>query len=291
MASNKPNPADLPILKLNSRNPSVAFLRYLLSKPTPSGIFNLLDHAKTPPVFDRNLETDVRYFQATHLDQNGFFLEDDGIVGENTWWALLNPSGASQRSFIEGKIPHRIYGKRLKILETALKEYNYDVKEIPDNSNRGERIDLYTGGRAVAWCMKFVSYVLRQSEINVPWPKDEGGTNHCYRKAIAAGIFAETHSVGYFPAPGDLFMIQYGDGKGHVGFVLRVNYEGERLVSFNTIEGNAGNRIKIGLRFVDKEKHLVGFINVANDSLGANPPNDYEVGIINSKDKLDNRTR
>lgn len=284
------NPADLPILKFNSRNVNVAFLRYLLAKPTPTFAFNLLDYAKTPPTFDKELETDVKYFQATHLGPDGFFLEDDGIVGENTWWALLNPSGSSQRSFIDAKIPDRVYGTRLKILERAMKEYNYGVKEVPDNSNRGERIDLYTGGKAVPWCMKFVSYILRECEVRVPWDKYEGGTNSCYRKAVHAGIFSETSSVSYFPAPGDLFMIQYGDGKGHVGFVLRVNYDGDKLVSFNTIEGNAGNRVKIGLRFVNKEKNLVGFINVANDSLGMVRP-EYELGVIDSKDRLDGRTR
>ena len=47
-------------------------------------------------------------FQHCHLDEKGDWLEVDGIVGPVTLWALKNPSGQSQRSFIEATVPKGI---------------------------------------------------------------------------------------------------------------------------------------------------------------------------------------
>ncbi|MGD8523411.1 MAG: peptidoglycan-binding protein [Desulfobacterales bacterium] len=55
----------------------------------------------------------VIYFHETHLGPDGEFLETDGIVGDNTWWALENPSGEAQRSYIPGRRTTRRLGNRI----------------------------------------------------------------------------------------------------------------------------------------------------------------------------------
>jgi hypothetical protein len=48
---------------------------------------------------------------------------------------------------------------------------------------------------------------------------------------------------------------------GHIGFVLQVANDGN---SYNTVEGNCGNRIKIGRRDMG-DPLLRGFINIIGD--------------------------
>src|SRR4051812_10357214 len=64
--------------------------------------------AETPQEYTPALEECVRYFQRTHLGPDGTFLSVDGTVGEKTWWALLNASGAAQRSGVAPSIPARL---------------------------------------------------------------------------------------------------------------------------------------------------------------------------------------
>ena len=43
-------------------------------------------------------------------------------------------------------------------LDHALVELHFGVVEIPKGSNRGPRVDRYTGGRAEPWCGHFVAW-------------------------------------------------------------------------------------------------------------------------------------
>jgi hypothetical protein len=69
------------------------------------------------------------------------------------------------------------------------------------------------------------------------------------------------------PTPGDAFVILHEDPEtvdwctGHIGFVLQVAEDGK---SINTVEGNCGNRVKIGRRVLADPK-LRGFINIVGD--------------------------
>lgn len=82
--------------------------------------------------------------------------------------------------------------------------------------------------------------------------------------------YKQAHYVvrGYKPIPGDLFVMLYRNGggeltgSGHIGWVLRTDKA--ETTKFNTIEGNAGNRVKQGLRSM-AQGTLVGFINLFDD--------------------------
>ena len=66
--------------------------------------------------------------------------------------------------------------------------------------------------------------------------------------------------------PGDAFVILHKDPEdgwctGHIGFVLQVAEDGK---SINTVEGNCGNRVKVGRRELS-DPMLRGFINIVGD--------------------------
>ena len=86
----------------------------------------------------------------------------------------------------------------------------------------------------------------------------------------------------YVPRPGDAFVMLYkSDGgkerRGHIGYVLRVDPVTGR---FNTIEGNCGNRVKVGLRDYDDDPRIAGFINFYGD---AHMDILYELGVIEAQ--------
>jgi len=89
----------------------------------------------------------VCMFQASHLDADGKPLKVDGIVGPKTEFALQHPSGLKQVQTLE-TLPQNQRAANAKtevLLSTAMGEYKKNVHEEPDGSNRGERIDIYTG--------------------------------------------------------------------------------------------------------------------------------------------------
>jgi hypothetical protein len=89
----------------------------------------------------------VTYFQQTHVGPNGAFLDVDGVVGPDTWWALRNPSGAAQKSGLDPDIPRGLTPLRTRLLEIALAEHAKGVKEIPDGAIWSPEIAKYGGSK------------------------------------------------------------------------------------------------------------------------------------------------
>lgn len=222
-----------------------------------------------PSRFDTQLEAAVKHFQESHLGPDGVFLQVDGVVGERTWWALDNPSGAAQRSAILPSIPAGLGPKRTRILQVALDEHARGVAEDPDGSNRGPLLDKYlpewarTGARGPAWCCYFYSWVVKEALSVYPLGVPEGSCAKARVRAVRRGLWTPKTVRRDRPLPGDAFVFDHGGGHGHIGFVLRVSADGSQI---NTVEGNAGNRVKVGLRDLS-EAALVGFIdNVPTES-------------------------
>ena len=245
--------------------------------------------------FGRKTHEAVVYFQMTHLDDRGRQLEVDGIVGSGTWWALENPSGDAQISGIQPRIPSGLTPARQLLLGLALYEHGMNVRERPNGSNRGERIDAYTGWsrqsrgkKGPAWCCFFIHYIWRQLDTHInSWPghypfgSKKGSTWKTWKAAQDAKVYFEKTS--YRIMPGDCFLMQYKDDRGkwkhrgHIGFVLRVEDSSRGgNIRFNTVEGNCGNRVKVGLRSLS-EASLIGFINPFSED---EQPTEFETGII-----------
>jgi hypothetical protein len=266
--------AENPTLFLGANH---AALRTLIERLRAEGYWN---EPTEPPDFSIEVEEAVRYFQQTHLGADGKSLAADGVVGPKTWWALTNASGDPQRSRIAASIPTGIGGLRERILQVALAEHARPVVEEPNGSNRGPFVDRYLpawtkqpGKPGPYWCCFFYSWVIH--EATGSWPLEtDGPQGSCQTVRRLAGKlkrFAPKLIPNGRPIPGDAFVMDRGGGHGHIGFVLRVNAERTQI---NTVEGNCGNRVKVGLRELS-DPEIVGFIDNAPLENGSA----FELGI------------
>lgn len=241
--------------------------------------------------FLKRTEEAVILFQQSHLGPNGKPLGVDGIVGDDTWWALEHPSGAPQISHIPGKIPAGLTPLRTKQLEIALAEHAKGVHEVPDGSNWGPEIARFGGYKGAPWCCYFWSWCNRQNLGSYSLGAKIGHCKTAWEKAGSLGMAREKGA--YIPVPGDAFVMLYRDksgnlnGTGHIGFVLRVKVEGGKAVAINTVEGNAGNRVKVGMREL-AGGDIVGFIN---NFSGDEQPAGWEHGLISASNVAGDTTR
>ena len=230
--------------------------------------------------FGPQLESKVAYFQQTHLGPTGVPLDVHGVVDMDTWWALMHPAGASQRSYIQTSIPSGLSWDREKVLAVALGQHG--TLEVPNGSNRGPGVDPYLPGwylksdkKGPAWCCFFVSWVTKEALGSYPLGKREGSCWSAYKAAETLGMWVPNDG-SYVPRPGDAFVMLHGGRKGHIGFVLRADD-----TRINTCEGNCGNRVKIGLRTWSGKDDITGFINFYKDQ---GQPMDFERGIVSARD-------
>lgn len=239
--------------------------------------------------FGSRTTSGTRYFQMTHLGPDGTPLDVDGVVGPDTWWAGQNPSGAAQKSLIKPKTPTGISAVRRKVLALAQREHELGTREDPDGSNWGDGVTKFLEGVGPnPWCCFFVWWVWKEANGEYLWGKRHGHVQTAWRVAKANGV-AYTKDK-YTPIPGDFFVLLYKNshgnftGTGHIGFVLSVSPDG---TSFNTIEGNTANRVKVGLRKIS-ESSLVGFINPYGDE---DDDHSFEKVLLTAENVVDQNTR
>ncbi len=232
--------------------------------------------------FFKQAKEAVIYFQETHLGPDGEFLTPDGVVGRATWWALQNPVGEVQKSYIPESIPDGLSPLRFKQLEIAIREHQQGVQEDPDGSNWGDGVIKYGGRKGSGWSVYFWSWCNKQSFGKYSLGVRYGRTTSAWEKAQELGMTREKGD--YIPIPGDSFVMFYRDkdgkltGAGHIGFVLRVAVKDGKAVAINTIEGNVSNRVKIGKRDLSRAS-IVGFIN---NFPHQEQPLNWEKGLIHS---------
>ena len=119
-------------------------------------------------------------------------------------------------------------------LETAITQLG--VEESPRGSNAGNDVEKYLKsvglGKGYAWCMAFVywcvSEAAKKEACKVPLTKTAGvlrqwNENPSLRKTT--------------PEAGDIFIMDFGKGQGHTGFVEKVL--GNNRIQ--TIEGNTND--------------------------------------------------
>jgi len=226
-----------------------------------------------PGTFDAALEDAVIYFQQTHLGPDRKPLDVDGVVGDDTWWALRHPSGKAQKSHLQPKIPRGIHGERAMVLQVAIEEHQKNVREIPNGSNRSKEIDKYLPQwwldkhgpktKGPAWCCFSANWVFHAATERWPCVKRTGSCATMARWAKEQDIWIPVEDLlshKRILRPGDLFVILHPKkpnkpATGHIGLVGSVNKGQTR---FGTYEGNCGNRYKAGLRVTGE---IAGVIN------------------------------
>lgn len=139
----------------------------------------------------------------------------------NTTAAVPNPTGIE---------------KTLKSTAWQIASSQIGVSEIPKGSNWGDGVKKYLNSVGInfpaAWCMAFVYWCTDQAakELGVKNPLIKTG-----------GVMAQWNQIPKSmkhtePQPGDIFIMDFGVGKGHTGFVTAV--QGDRI---QTIEGNSND--------------------------------------------------
>jgi hypothetical protein len=179
----------------------------------------------------------VMLFQARTTDRDGVPLKVDGVLGAMTWEALF-----------EGQVPviSRVDDALLtRVLEVAGAQVG--VREEPKNSNRGKQVDEYLRSVGIdptrgsyPWCCAFVYWCFQKAAQALnrenPMVKTAGCLDHWLRaeeRKIRRLHVARAISNPAMVKPGMVFIMDFGEGKGHTGIVEQVN--GGKL---QTIEGN-----------------------------------------------------
>ena len=183
----------------------------------------------------------VRDFQAHHVDRTGHALVEDGIVGDETLYALMHPQGPAADVY---RAPSWYFDRNqvreavAPVLDAAVAQIG--VHEEPDGSNRGPVVDQFTGftgdGDGPPWCLYFVSWCFARAAGGAPF-----GTI-----GSAWGMFNWGQKQGRilsssdYPQPGDVGLILRNDEHGH-GFLLAADLGDGRWC---TVEGNASNAVR-----------------------------------------------
>lgn len=254
------NLKNLPTLRPGADAP-VDVLTYLRSILNSQGF-----PCKPVGPYNDELEKVVVHFQSTHIGKNGKMLVVDSEVGPQTWWALLNPSGAAQRSGLQGDIPEGLSKPRIAVLRAALADHAKGVAEVPDGANFGDGVSRYLQGIGPApWCCHALSTWFKDGTGEYPFGERFGLVAALWNKAKSQG---RTYTADKPPVPGDAMVILYRNaagkltGQGHIGLVAATAVAGDK---FNAVEGNAGNRVKLTLRS-DATEYLAGFVDLFGDS-------------------------
>jgi hypothetical protein len=221
------------------------------------------------PHFGPKMRQVVRLFQARNVDGSGRPLVADGEVGSLTWSALFGPDAVPVHTTSNSQL-------LAHALSIAVGEEASKVREIPRNSNRGPRVEEYLRrtdlGPGHAWCCAFVYWCFDEAakarERANPMVKTAGCLDHWNRaKESGANRILKRHAVNDpgLIRPGMVFIMDYGGGAGHTGFV-----ESTAGGLLSTLEGNtdaSGTREGGGVyRLTRKVAHInKGYIDYAEN--------------------------
>jgi len=251
----EPGPKVVAGLKEGDKGPEVlrlcgalSALGYWLAAPTDT--------------FAPKLTSVVKWFQATNLDDRGRVLDQDGVVGPRTWWALSNSRAEAMRQHLFAAVPKGLSGVREQFLRAALADHARGTKEMPDGSNSGDGVTRFLpGGRPIPWCMSAVAEWWRDATGNYPFNVRWTGVLKFRDAAAASGVYFGRKK--WNPAPGDLAIWDFGRGQGHVAVILAVD---ENPEIFTSVGGNETNSVRVRNRGLKTEKSLVGWARLAGDT-------------------------
>jgi hypothetical protein len=216
------------------------------------------------PRFGPQMKAAVQLFQARSVDRFGAPLKPDGEVGAISWAALFSvdevPSAVDANSSL-----------LTKALEIAASQLG--VVEVPRNSNRGPEVEAYLKrvglGGGYAWCCAFTYWCADEAAKALgranPVVKTAGCLDHWARsKAAGASRVTKAHAVAdpSLVQPGMMFIMDFGGGKGHTGYVTEVL--GGQI---HTIEGNTdasltregGGVYRLTRKLVDINKGFIDY--------------------------------
>lgn len=184
--------------------------------------------------FGPKTKSAVQLFQARYTDQNGNLLVIDGVLGAISWAVLFGEHSVPQQSTI-----------KKKLAETALDfaHSQMGVRESGGN-NCGPEVESFLKavglGKGYSWCMAFVYWSFQKAAEQLgqqnPLVKT-GGVLRGWNEANCTKILAkDSKNNPSLVKPGQIFIMDYGQGYGHTGIVKEVNGG-----FITTIEGNTND--------------------------------------------------
>lgn len=201
--------------------------------------------AAAGPIFNSDVASAVKRYQASNLDPQGDPLVIDGEVGPLTAWALART--ASGAAPIVPPRPVLVLpaggGSRtgLAALGIALAEYRRGAGETGGN-NRGPDVEAYQHHdpdlAGESWCASFVSWCFEQGNGGVSPFGYSAGARDIHQRFKKKGWLYKA-SPAQPPQPGDVIFWwreAIDSWKGHIGIVH--SYENGFV---HTIEGNRGD--------------------------------------------------
>jgi len=226
------------VIKLGETDPSVVkALKTALNQALVLQGSEAIELDAANPSFGPRMKQAVKLFQARHVDDQGQPLKMDGEVGALTWAALFGgghvPIAASVGDSFLGAV-----------LDKAGAAADARVREQPKNSNRGPEVDEFLRRAGVppglAWCCAFTYWCFDEAALAAgrdnPMFKTAGCLNHWNHaerqgaRRVAAKAAIEDPGL---IRPGMVFIMDFGSGLGHTGFIAGV--QGGHI---HTIEGN-----------------------------------------------------
>lgn len=175
----------------------------------------------------------VKAFQGRSTDSQGQSLVIDGQLGPVSWSVL----------FGEDKVPVAEAPKTATLSSVIdVAKTQIGVQEDPLNSNRGEKVEEFQ--RTVncrpgdAWCACFVYWCFEEVLGDKNPLVKTGSALASYNLSTAKKIPAkDSKNNPALVKPGQIFVMDFGGGKGHTGIVISVNGG-----FINTIEGNTNDQ-------------------------------------------------
>jgi hypothetical protein len=250
---------DYPGRTIKAGESNAEIVRYIAQELAARG------YSLTSPqgTYDAAMKSVVSMYQAQNFDRAGRPLEVDGEVGPMTWGALF---GAATTTVESSSIAVAALG----VAVTQL-----GVMEVPLGSNKGPMVNQYLASVGLDpgyyWCMAFIYWCFKQAathsgEAN-PFPRT-AGCLAAWNKVKASQpqrliTRAQAIQDPSIVRPGMVFILDYGRGAGHTGFVRQGIGGALRTVEGNTNNGGSNNGLgvfELNRRKVTDSK-LKGFIN------------------------------
>ena len=207
-------------------------------------------------------ERAVKLFQARAVSADGQPLTVDGEAGPVTWAALFGTR----------TLPRPAGPVGLSARALAIASGEVGTMEKPLGSNDGPEVRAYLKSVGLqgryAWCAAFVYYCVNEAATlhgaANPLPRT-GGVLKMWNDAGKAGLTrvlaADAYNDPSLVRPGAVFIMDYGKGMGHTGFVEAVSAGKLVTIEGNTNEGGSRNGVGVFRRTGRRMKSVnKGFI-------------------------------
>lgn len=182
---------------------------------------------RSTPIIENNVITILK--KSNELD----ILEPDSNGWTKIQWGIYSGYVSSKFIQVIPEVLPDVMTLALRALNVAI--YQLGNAEIPHGSNWGKHVEKYLKSVGISvpspWCMGFIYWCVNEAskEMNLPNPLKKTG-----------GVMDQWNSSKHLrvttPQKGDIFIMDFGGGKGHTGFVTSVVND-----KINTVEGNSND--------------------------------------------------